>query len=284
MKKRILIIACILLGIGIICWTILWALSDNTTLVVSSYRITDPRLPQGFHGFRIAQVADLHNTEFGENNRELLELIRENDPDIIVFTGDQIDSMRTKTDIVIRFVREAMKIAPCYMVKGNHEASIDNYQSFHTALEEEGVIILEDEAVTLSRQESTITLIGLDDPTLSARYPERGSSGVISDELARLCQETDGYRLLLSHHPEWLDIYAQYDIPLVLSGHAHGGQIRLKKYGGIIAPHQGFFPEYDAGEYHKGNTTLILSRGLGNSKFPFRINNPPELVMVELTN
>lgn len=282
MKKRLLILAAILLCIGIAGWTVLWLLSDNTTLGITTYRVSSSKLPAAFDGYRIAQISDLHNTEFGEDNKELLELLAQSEPDIIVFTGDLIDSMRTDMDIAIALAREAMKIAPCYMINGNHEASITTFKDFHTALRAEGVIVLRDQSVPLEHQGSSITLLGLDDPTLSCYYPEEGSEAVVYNVLGKMCEETEGYRILLAHHPELIDIYARHGVDLVLSGHAHGGQIRLGKYGGIIAPHQGFFPEYDAGEYHRGNTTMILSRGLGNSKFPFRINNPPELVLLEL--
>ena len=92
----------------------------------------------------------------------------------------------------------------------------------------------------------------------------------------------DVYRILLSHRPELFELYEKYDMDLVLSGHAHGGQFRLPVVGGILAPHQGFFPKYDAGLYVENDTNMIVSRGIGNSLFPFRLNNPPEVILIEL--
>ena len=100
--------------------------------------------------------------------------------------------------------------------------------------------------------------------------------------LAALSQG-DGFQLLLSHRPEFMDMYVRYDIDLVLSGHAHGGQFRLPFLGGLYAPSQGFFPKYDAGLFEEENTKMIVSRGIGNSAFPLRFNNRPELVLITLT-
>ena len=93
---------------------------------------------------------------------------------------------------------------------------------------------------------------------------------------------SDAFTVLLSHRPEFFDLYVQQGFPLVLSGHAHGGQIRLPFLGGILAPGQGFFPEYDSGLYTDETTSMVVSRGLGNSVFPFRLNNPPEIIIITL--
>ena len=286
MKKRILAIVIILIILTLLClsaWLMLWYLSDNTTLTTTTYQVSNAALPEAFSGFRIAQISDLHNTVFGDDNEPLLTCLQAEDPDIIVFTGDTVDVRRTDTQVVMDFAEKALQIAPCYMVKGNHEAGIRGYAEYEAKLEQLGVVVLNDEAVTLDRNGSHITLIGLDDPTLSYLYPENGSEYVIQLALKQLEPALEGYSILLAHHPEWLEHYAEYETELVLSGHAHGGQIRLKKWGGILAPDQGFFPKYDAGQYQLKNTTMILSRGLGNSLFPYRIQNPPELVMIELT-
>lgn len=281
MKKRLMILITLSALLMLIAFVLLVLYTDNTGLVRSDYQISSTKLPPEFDGFRIAQIADLHNTEFGENNSDLLALLRESEPDIIVFTGDQVDARRTRLDIVIAFAKEAAQIAPCYLVTGNHEGSITQIAQLKTGLTEAGVMILDDEALQLQHNGAALTLIGLQDPTMNSRYISHGSAGAVDAALSDLTWDPQYYSILLAHHPEYLEIYAEHGVDLVLSGHAHGGQVRLGNMG-IIAPHQGFFPKYDAGLYTMDSTDMILSRGLGNSLFPWRINNPPELVMVEL--
>lgn len=281
MKKTLLIlvgVAALLLTVALV---LLIIYTDNKTLGITQYNITHPEIPSGFDGYRIAQIADLHNTEFGENNEALISLLAESEPDIIVFTGDQVDARKKDLDVVVEFVEQALQIAPCYLVTGNHEGSIPETGELNILLKEMGVTVLENEIVTLQSDNDKISLIGVDDPTRTNRFLEIGQEATMMEALASVCPKAEGYSILLSHHPEYLDLYATHAMDLVLSGHAHGGQIRINGQG-IISPHQGLFPQYDAGQYTLNNTTMILSRGLGNSLCPWRVNNPPELVVVEL--
>ena len=280
--RCLLTISVLLLMAGLIILLLMWKYTDNTGLVLTTYPITNSKIPKEFHGFRIAQIADLHNTEFGEGNSTLLELLRDSAPDIIVFTGDQVDTRRKNIDIVLDFVKEAVQIAPCYLVTGNHEGNIVEIAQLNTELLSAGVILMENHTLELQRNNAKLTLIGLADPTMDRRFLTIGPERSIDDTLTYLTWDEESYSILLAHHPEYLDIYSNHNVDLVLSGHAHGGQIRIGS-SGIIAPNQGLFPEYDAGRYELKNTTMVLSRGLGNSLFPWRINNPPELVIIELT-
>lgn len=281
MKKELLILIAAVALLLVVILVLLIIYIDNETLGITQYNISDPEIPDGFDGYRIAQVADLHNTEFGDHNEALLNLLAECEPDIIVFTGDQADSRKTDLDVVVEFAKQALLIAPCYLVTGNHEGSIPETSELNTTLKELGVTVLEDEMVTLHSAGDTLSLIGVDDPTRKNRFLEIGQQAAMDEALASLCPTAEGYSILLSHRPEYLELYAKYGVDLVLSGHAHGGQLRIAGQG-IFDPHQGLFPKYDAGLYTMENTTLVLSRGLGNSVFPWRINNPPELVVVEL--
>ena len=209
-------------------------------------------------------------------------MIKESEPDIIVFTGDQIDARRLDLEVAVHFAREAVKIAPCYLVTGNHEGSIPEIFQLNAELDAAGVIRLDDEILELHRGDDKLQLIGVQDPTMTGRFLEIGQEGAMDEVLEGLSDGFEGYSILLSHHPEYLELYAKYGVDLALCGHAHGGQVRLGSFG-IIAPHQGLFPKYDAGLYTMDDTTMILSRGLGNSLFPLRINNPPELVVIELS-
>lgn len=278
-KKRIVLLAvvlCLLLALGI---QIAWS---NTALELNTYTITNETLPKSFDGYRIAHVSDFHNAQIGENNEELLSMLRDAKPDIIAITGDLIDSRRTDTAVALHFAKEAVGIAPCFYVTGNHEARLDDYDAFKEELTACGVVVLENECFEIEQGGEAITLLGVDDPSFETDYLNGDADKVMESKLTALTSDESAFRVLLSHRPELFDQYVSYDIDLVLSGHAHGGQIRLPFVGGIIAPNQGLFPKYDGGQYTRKNTTMIVSRGIGNSLFPFRVNNRPEVILVDL--
>ena len=275
MRKGLLICSALLMILAV------WIFWGNTALEVNEYTLVSNRLPDAFDGFRITQVSDLHNAEFGEDNDNLLALLREAEPDIIVITGDLVDSRSTDIGIALRFAEDAMQIAPCYYVTGNHEARIPEYQALKTGLASAGVVVLENQRMELSRNEETIALIGVDDPSFQTDYLLGDSAAVMSGALKELT-ENDAYTILLSHRPELFDIYAESGVDLVFSGHAHGGQFRLPFIGGLAAPNQGLFPKYDSGLYTNGSTNMLVSRGIGNSLFPFRFNNRPEVLLIQL--
>ena len=278
-KKTVLIVSVlVILCLGI------WTLWGNIALEVNEYEIVSDRIPEAFAGFRIAQVSDLHNKDFGEGYGQLLTLLSEINPDIIVVTGDLIDSRQTDLDIALEFAWQAGKIARVYYVSGNHEARVPEYEDLKTGLVKAGVVILENQKVQITREGESITLMGIDDPSFQEDYLFGDSESVARQAIENLQNESDGYTILLSHRPELFDLYVDTEMDLVFSGHAHGGQFRLPFIGGLVAPNQGFFPEYDAGQFTEENTTMIVSRGVGNSIIPIRFNNRPEIVLVTLRN
>ena len=261
---------------------VVWTLWGNTALMVNTITVSGNQIPLEFSGFRIAQISDLHNAEFGEKNARLLNILSEKKPDIIVITGDLVDARHTDVSIALSFAEEAVQIAPVYYVTGNHEASLSQYEELKTGLESAGVTVLEDKAVQLKRSGSFITLIGLSDPNFAIRSNIFNEvPAMISTKLNDLMKDETNYTILLSHRPELFTTYVSCGVDLVLSGHAHGGQFRLPLIGGLVAPNQGFFPKYDAGLYAEGRTNMIVSRGIGNSIIPLRFNNRPEIVLVE---
>ena len=276
-KKWILSLIALVLFI-LIGWT-LWA---NTALEVNEYEIVSDRIPQGFDGFRIAQISDLHNAEFGERNEKLIQLLSQTDPDIIVITGDLIDSRHTDIEIALDFARLAIKLAPVYYVSGNHEARVCEYEDLKMGLAEAGVIVLEEQKVQITREGKSISILGIDDPSFQEDYLFGDSESVARQAIENLQNESDGYTVLLSHRPELFNLYVDTGMDLVFSGHAHGGQFRLPFIGGLVAPNQGFFPEYDAGLFSEGSTTMIVSKGVGNSIIPIRVNNRPEIIVATL--
>lgn len=278
-KKKLILLAVVAV---ILLTLIIWTAWGNTALECNTYTVSSSRLPECFDGYRIAQVSDLHNTEMGNDNEKLLEMLQEAAPDMIAITGDLIDSRNTDTKIARRFVQKAAKIAPVYYVTGNHEARTDAYEELKAEMKAAGVILLEDEKAEISLESQTITLIGVNDPSFQTDYLFGDSKTVMNTNLSALHEDKDGFTILLSHRPELFDAYVENDIDLVLCGHAHGGQFRLPFIGGLIAPNQGLFPEYDAGLYKKDNTNMLVSRGIGNSILPFRFNNRPEIILIEL--
>ena len=262
----------------------IWTLWGNTALEVNEYEIVSDRIPDAFSGFRIAQVSDLHNAEFGEENEKLIELLSQTDPDIIVITGDLIDSRHTDIEIALEFARQAIKLAPVYYVSGNHEARVHEYEDLKMGLIEASVIVLEDQKVQITREVESITLMGIDDPSFQEDYLFGDAVSVTSSALSELQNESDRYTVLLAHRPELFETYVDAGVDLVFSGHAHGGQFRLPFVGGLVAPNQGLFPEYGAGLFSEGSTNMIVSRGVGNSIIPIRFNNRPEIILVTLSN
>lgn len=245
---------------------------QNKHLETTYYTYKAEQLGADLEGYRIVQISDLHNVKFGKNNQKLVDRIRECEPDMIVLTGDLVDSNHTNVDRAVQFVDEIVKICPVYYVTGNHEYWLDTseYENLMDGLASAGVVILDDQVVEISRGDAKLRLVGLDDKSLADGTLE----ALLSDEKE--------LTVVLAHEPQYFARYAGTGVDLVLSGHAHGGQFRLPFVGGIVAPDQGFLPEYTAGEYYMNGTEMIVSRGLGNSVIPVRLFNYPEIVCVDL--
>ncbi len=250
------------------CWI------QNNWLTVSYYTYESTQIPMTMDGYRMVQLSDLHNaTFFGVDNKWLVTKVAELRPDIIVITGDVVDSTFTNIEVSVRFAEQCVEIAPTYYITGNHEVWLEEMERNYllTELEKRGVVCLKDELVEISKGESVFTLIGLNDESLTG------------NTLHKMLKEADAEQLqiLLAHEPQYLEHYAASGVDLVLSGHAHGGQFRFPFVGGVVAPGQGFFPKYTSGKYVSGDTTMIISRGLGNSVIPVRMFNLPEIVCVD---
>lgn len=196
-------------------------------------------------------------------------------------TGDLIDANRTDLKSGIEFVSRMTEITPVYFVSGNHEASIRDYPVLEEQLKQKGVTVLSNDTEILKINESKISLIGIADPQM-AHESFVSDLEIVKTELSRIRHDFENYCILLAHRPELIDAYAEAKLDLVLAGHAHGGQIRLPFIGGLFAPNQGIFPDYTSGLIEKDGTKMIVSRGIGNSVFPFRINNRPELAVIIL--
>ena len=295
MGKNFLIPLLVLGAAGGIVW-------DNIRLTVTRYTIAFADLPEGFDGFRIVQVSDLHNARLGKDQQKLIVAIKAAQPDMIAITGDLFHTAHRKN--AYSFLEQAAKLAPCYYVSGNHEQRFaDYFTAIKPQLEALGACVLDDERTTVIRGGESISLIGLSDPTFRNTVPPEL---LTEEKLSRLSRPKGSeFSILLSHRPELFHVYARNNISLTLAGHAHGGQVRIPFVRrGLFAVHQGWFPEYTEGiiveehtnmsSFHakkarKGTVTMpddcsamVVSRSLGNSTVYPKLNDPPELVVVEL--
>ena len=279
-KKQKYIKLAITLSIVIV--IILFCNFQNKHLETTHYTYAAEQLGADLEGYRIVQISDLHNAKFGKNNRKLVDRIRECEPDMIVLTGDLVDSNHTNIDRAVQFVDEIVKICPVYYVTGNHEYWLEKseYDELMDGLIGAGVVILDDQVVEISRGDAKFRLVGLDDKSLAD-----GTLGTLLNNTHNVVHEDSDEReftVVLAHEPQYLARYASSGVDLVLTRKKKKKQFRLPFVGGIVAPDQGFLPKYTAGEYYMNGTEMIVSRGLGNSVIPVRLFNFPEIVCVEL--
>ena len=263
MKKMIYILFGVALLLGL-----LYMLWENTHFVVTNYEYKHSRVPEEMDGLRILQISDLHNQSFGKGNRRLLAAVRESKADVIMITGDLIDSTFTDTEKALAFAKELVEIAPVYYCTGNHEHRLKaaELRQFLSDLSAIGVNVLTDATMPFYGG----TLVGLKDPSGKKHTLRR----LVKDKLP------EEFVLLMSHKPHYYENYLEAD--LVLTGHAHGGQVRLPWIGGLFAPGQGWLPEHTKGFYTVENTTMLVSRGAGNSHRLPRVFNFPELVLLTI--
>lgn len=267
----------------------------NSTLTVRAYTLRCPELPEAFEGFTIVQLSDLHGNCFGEEQADLIALVREQDPDIIVLTGDMTDGRRRKTGPVLTLYRALPAIAPCYSIWGNHEWYLSESEraALSDAMKDAGVVDLNGAAVILRRGNESMLLAGLDDPVHLLRDNHSGRVRWKAEMLELYAQELDGLdtpagaefpemSVLLCHNPLPAELAAGRGWDVVLSGHTHGGQIGLPRDRGLLSPDGGFFNRA-AGALRMNGGWSVISRGMGNSVLPVRIADPLELVVVTLT-
>ena len=261
---------------------IVWTIIGNGSVQRTNTDFASARVPEGLDGFVIAHISDLHDAVLGEDNEQIVTLVSAAQPDIIVLTGDMVDSNRVNIERSASLVSQLCQVAPVFYANGNHEAALtyNEYHRFTKLIRDAGATVLEDAEAILDVNGTYLQIVGLNDPgfipgTNAEKFAE------VERQLSRLARG-DMFTLVLAHRPELIDNYAACGVELVLSGHVHGGQIRLPLIGGIYAPSQGLFPKYDAGLYTMNATAMIVSRGIGNSTFPLRFNNRPEVIIIAL--
>ena len=251
----------------------------NTALQVAEFDPVFSGLPAGFDGCRAVVLSDLHGAEFGDRNEDLFAAVAEAEPDYIFFLGDLEDKYRGPEEGYPAEVAEGLSaIAPTYYVTGNHEWAIGGVPALKETLEAHGVTVLSNRYVTLERNGDTIVLAGIDDPN---GYADQKTPEELAAELYAACG--DPFWVLLAHrNNRFADQYSLLGADLVLSGHAHGGIVRLPGTDGLISHDLTLFPGYTAGLYEENGSTLFVTRGLGNSGPSFRLFNRPEVAVVTL--
>lgn len=244
--------------------------SGNNLLENTAYSVLSPRLQEPV---KLVHLSDLHGKEFGENNKRLLDAVGNAKPDMICFTGDLIDKRRKQLQPGIELMEKLPEIAPVYYIPGNHEPTSGRSKELFSALRQNGVHVLLGQQKNVTIAGNKIAILGL--------YEKEMTEEAVEAALGQLTGFS-GFRMVLCHFPQNIKQYRKYSFDLMLSGHAHGGQWRVPGIGGLYAPGQGLLPRYTAGCCIEGEGSLIISRGLGNSLFPFRLGNRPEVIIVFL--
>ena len=264
----------IIIGVIIIVLLITFFYYENFKLRITRYNLESKKIKDNY---KIIQVSDFHNRKNKRFHNKVVDIINKEKPNIIVITGDLIDV--DDCTYAEKLLERIYNIAPIYFVPGNHECIFGGYPDLLNILDKYNVNVISNKCISL---DNNIELYGIKDPSFYIPNDDKES---IDKYLSKFNINTKKYSILLSHRPEVLDIYSKYKFDLVLTGHAHGGQVIAPLIGPLYAPHQGVLPKYARGIYKKNNTSMIVSRGLGNSLYAIiRINNKPELVIVSLSN
>lgn len=262
---------------------------DSNILEISNFSIKDNKIPDKFSGYKILHLSDLHSKSFGNKNDKLVEKINEINPNIIVMTGDMVNCNDTNFDNFFELVKVLSKKYEIYYIVGNHEQNMKkvNKNVITDFLKSNGVKVLDNEKVDLKIDDEKINLFG---SWCNLKYYSSNAESknyVFSKEVMEKIMEdapinTDEYNILLAHNPNFIESYADWGADLTLSGHIHGGMVRIPFIGGIFSPDTMFFPKYDNGMYEVSGKKLIVSRGLGRGVRGFRFFNKPEMILITL--
>ena len=269
----------ILLPVLILAALALFVYWSNTALQICRFEPVFSSLPEGFDGCRIVVVSDLHGAEFGQDNRDFFQAIAAEAPDYIFYLGDLEDMHRGHIPGYGESVADGLSaIAPAFYVTGNHEWAVGDVPELKARLESHGVTVLSNRHVVLERNGDQVVLAGIDDPN---GYADQKSPAQVAQEV--YAGYGDPFWMLLAHRNDrFAGEYSFLGADLVLSGHGHGGVIRLPFTDGLLSTTRSFFPSYTAGLYEEHGSTLFVTRGLGNSGPTFRLFNRPEIAVVTL--
>lgn len=284
--KKILIAAVVLLLL-LVCEII----RELHTFRVTHYQIRTKKLSHKTPELRIALLSDLHNCSYGKENEKLLTALVKEAPDLILVSGDMLVGLKnTPADVAIAFMEKAGKIAPVFYGNGNHEQRMKEYPEeygeiyarYKSCLEEAGIGFLENESAQFSWYGETVSVTGYEIP-LSYYKKFTGKSLAVTEIEERIGKaQKEELQILIAHNPVHGEAYAKWGADITVSGHLHGGIVRLPFWGGVITPQVRLFPKYSGGMYRIGTMTLVVSKGLGTHTFPIRLLNEAELVMLHI--
>jgi len=257
---------------------------------ITKYTVTSEKIPSAFNGYKILQLSDLHNISYGKNNSKLLEKIKEINPDIVVMTGDMINSDTKNFNKFYSLAQNISKDYTTYYIMGNHEMRLSGKDQLNIIkkLNSLNIKVLDNTETSILKSNEAIHIYGLHQPisTYKNSLKNNTETEFSIEDMKRIFPIVDDkcFNILLSHSPFDFEVFSEWGADLVLSGHVHGGLIRLPFIGGILSPERTFFPKYDAGEYLNNNSKMIVSRGLGNGTINLRIFNNPEICVIELNS
>ncbi len=253
---------------------------SNNYISVSVHKLPHKKHKKSAPALSVVQISDLHNKNFGRGQSYLIRKIASLHPDLIAVTGDLVDGAPFAHAAV--FLKKASRLCPVYIVRGNHESLAGNFAAFEQELKGCQIHLLKNTSAVFQKNGYTYRITGLDDPRFLGK--DKNYMPLVKQTLDNIVRQQKkdraDYEILLSHRPELFSLYTSYPFDLVLCGHAHGGQFRPPFTDGLYAPNQGIFPKYTSGAHTKNHTTEIISRGLGNSSFPLRLFNFPEIVKI----
>lgn len=276
----------LLIAVAVIGFIAVFCYVNNNYLLTTHYNLDIDCKSE----FRIVQLSDLHSKEFGKKNCVLYKRIEKLKPDFICYTGDLIDDDGRNIENTVEFMGNLLNIAPVYYIYGNHELRTGKEDYIGNSLKEKGIIVLKNEQISFDLKGQTINILGLYENQASKKnYKERKRGEFVFKDNSHFFTDfvnKSGVKIVMSHYPENFDSdygyrYKNYDFDIQLSGHAHGGQFRFPIFGGVFSPGQGIHPRFYQG-VHGNKPFLVISRGLGNSGFPLRLFNLPEILCIDV--
>lgn len=257
---------------------------DANCIQISSFKASSSKIPSSFDGYKILQLSDLHSKEFGKNNAKLLKKIDQISPDVILITGDMVTANETDFSVFFNLIDSIADKCDIYYVTGNHEQAMsgDKKNQIFEYLAKKNVKFLDNESVELTKDGDTLNLYGLcyDSLYYTEKKGKIYTEEMMEEALGKSSEEK--FNILITHNPSKFEVYEAWGADLVLSGHVHGGMVRVPFVGAIFSPDEGLMPKYSAGEYQINNSKLVVSRGLGRGSRGFRLFNRPNLVEITL--
>ena len=263
---------------------------DLTNIKIRKYLLHSRKIKKNMN---FVLLSDLHGRSFGEDNEKLIEKIDKLEPDMIIMAGDIMTakdpffSIERSVDRTESLIRRLSEKYPVYFGPGNHEERIKweqwkysfKYEEMMRRFKEAGAVILNNGSIMLDEYGIRISCL-----CMPEKFYKKGSKGLHESDMVRMLGKASGdaYQMLIAHDPEYIPTYAGWGADLSMSGHYHGGLVRLPLFGGLISPKLEIFPKYCGGVYHKGGKRQIVSCGLGTHTYPLRIFNPAELIYVKM--